>query len=94
MFAVTEVMAVGALAALREAGVRVPENTSLAGFDDIPAVREASPPLTTVALPLTEMGEQVITLASRTPSGAGRFRVLRIEGNVVLRGSTGAPPGS
>lgn len=88
-------MAVGALAALREAGCgRVPEDMSLAGFDDIPVVREVSPPLTTVALPLTEMGEQVIALALRTPSGAGRSRVLRIEGNVVLRGSTGAPPGS
>ncbi|MDQ0694471.1 LacI family transcriptional regulator [Streptomyces sp. ARC12] len=94
VFAVTDVMAVGALAALREAGVRVPEDMSLAGFDDIPVVREVSPPLTTVALPLTEMGEQVIALALRTPSGAGRSRVLRIEGNVVLRGSTGAPPGS
>ncbi|MFI5656021.1 LacI family DNA-binding transcriptional regulator [Streptomyces anulatus] len=94
VFAVTDVMAVGALAALREAGVRVPEDMSLAGFDDIPVVREVSPPLTTVALPLTEMGEQVIALALRTPSGAGRSRVLRIEGKVVLRGSTGAPPGS
>ncbi|NEE05774.1 LacI family transcriptional regulator, partial [Streptomyces sp. SID7499] len=40
VFAVTDVMAVGALAALREAGVRVPEDMSLAGFDDIPVVRE------------------------------------------------------
>ncbi|WP_225976985.1 LacI family DNA-binding transcriptional regulator [Streptomyces griseus] len=94
VFAVTDVMAVGALAALREAGVRVPEDMSLAGFDDIPVVRELSPPLTTVALPLTEMGERVIALALRTPSGAGRSRVVRIDGEVVLRGSTAAPPGS
>jgi LacI family transcriptional regulator len=66
---------------------------SLAGFDDIPVVREVSPPLTTVALSLTEMGEQVIVLALRTPSGAGRSRLLRIGGNLILRGSAGAPPG-
>ncbi|WP_234421878.1 substrate-binding domain-containing protein [Streptomyces sp. CB00316] len=51
----TDVMAVGALAAPREAGVRMPEDMSPAGFDDIPVVRELSPPLTTVALLLTEM---------------------------------------
>ncbi|MFI7235454.1 substrate-binding domain-containing protein [Streptomyces cyaneofuscatus] len=94
VFAVTDVMAVGALAALREAGVRVPEDMSPAGFDDIPVVRELSPPLTTVALPLTEMGEHVIALALRTPSGAGCSRVFRIDGEVVLRGSTAAPAGS
>ncbi|WRZ76333.1 LacI family transcriptional regulator [Streptomyces sp. NBC_01237] len=92
VFAVTDVMAVGALAALREAGLRVPEDVSLAGFDDIPLVRELTPPLTTVALPLTAMGESVIALALREPTGTGRSRVLRIEGDVVLRGSTGAPP--
>jgi len=91
---VTDVMAVGALAALREAGVRVPEDMSLAGFDDIPVVRELSPPLTTVALPLTEMGERVIALALRTAPAAARSRVVRIGGKVVLRGSTAAPPGS
>lgn len=94
LFAVTDVMAVGALAALREAGVRVPEDMSLAGFDDIPLVRELSPPLSTVALPLAAMGERVIGLALRTPPGAGRSRVVRVDGEVVLRGSTGAPPGS
>ncbi|MEU2822677.1 substrate-binding domain-containing protein [Streptomyces bacillaris] len=94
LFAVTDAMAVGALAALREAGVRVPEDMSLAGFDDIPLLRELSPPLSTVALPLAVMGERVIALALRTPSGAGRSRVVRGDGEVVLRGSTVAPPGS
>lgn len=91
VFAVTDVMAVGALAALREAGLRVPEDVSLAGFDDIPLVRELSPPLTTVALPLTSMGESVIALALRETGAVRRARVVRVEGEVVLRGSTGAP---
>lgn len=90
VFAVTDVMAVGALAAFREAGVRVPQDVSLAGFDDIPLVRELTPPLTTVSLPLTAMGQEVIALALREPRGP-RSRVLRVGGEVVLRAST-APP--
>lgn len=93
VFAVTDVMAVGALAALREAGSRVPEDVSLAGFDDIPLVRELSPPLTTVALPLTSMGENAIALALREVGAGRRARVVRMEGEVVLRGSTGVPGG-
>ncbi|MFG2561106.1 LacI family DNA-binding transcriptional regulator [Streptomyces sp. NPDC048496] len=93
VFAVTDVMAVGALAALREAGSRVPEDVSLAGFDDIPLVRELSPPLTTVTLPLTSMGENAIALALREVGAGGRTRVVRVEGEVVLRGSTGVPGG-
>ncbi|WP_374196220.1 substrate-binding domain-containing protein [Streptomyces sp. ISL-10] len=58
MFAVTDVMAVGALAAFREEGVRVPEDVSLAGFDDVPLVRELSPALATVALPLAGTGQR------------------------------------
>ncbi|MGW2559182.1 LacI family DNA-binding transcriptional regulator [Streptomyces sp. NPDC001514] len=90
VFAVTDVMAVGALAAFREAGVRVPEDISLAGFDDIPLVRELTPPLSTVALPLTAMGQEVMFLALRE-APSRRSRVLRVGGEVVLRAST-APP--
>ncbi|MEV5976351.1 LacI family DNA-binding transcriptional regulator [Streptomyces sp. NPDC052114] len=91
VFAVTDVMAVGALAALRERSVRVPDDVSLAGFDDIPLVRELTPPLTTVALPLARMGRDVLELALREPRGR-RSRVQRIRGEVVLRGSTGRHP--
>ncbi|MGW1887738.1 LacI family DNA-binding transcriptional regulator [Streptomyces sp. NPDC001970] len=90
VFAVTDVMAVGALAAFGEAGVRVPQDISLAGFDDIPLVRELTPPLSTVALPLSAMGREVMALALREAPGR-RSRVLRVGGEVVLRAST-APP--
>ncbi|WP_327359008.1 LacI family DNA-binding transcriptional regulator [Streptomyces sp. NBC_01304] len=90
VFAVTDVMAVGALAAFREQGLRVPEDVSLAGFDDIPLVRELTPPLTTVALPLTRMGHSAIALALREPRGR-RSRVERFSGEVVLRASTARP---
>ncbi|KAB8192439.1 LacI family DNA-binding transcriptional regulator [Nonomuraea phyllanthi] len=91
LFATTDVMAVGALAALREHGVRVPEDVSLAGFDDISVVRDLTPPLTTVALPLEEMGERVVALALRDHS-RGRRRIERMAGTVVLRASTARLP--
>jgi LacI family transcriptional regulator len=90
VFAVTDVMAIGALAAFRDHGVDVPGEVSLAGFDDIPIVRELTPPLTTVALPLDEMGERVMNLAMREQRGR-RSRVERIPGKVILRPSTSTP---
>ncbi|KAB2344526.1 LacI family transcriptional regulator [Actinomadura rudentiformis] len=87
VFAVTDVMAIGALTAFREGGLDVPHDISLAGFDDIPIVGDLTPPLTTVALPLDEMGERVTKLALREPRGH-RSRVERITGEVVLRAST------
>ncbi|PRX48565.1 LacI family transcriptional regulator [Prauserella shujinwangii] len=90
VFAVTDVMAIGALTAVREAGLRVPGDVSLAGFDDIPVVRDLTPPLTTVALPLEELGERAMELAIRDNRGK-RSRVVRLPGEVVVRAST-APP--
>jgi LacI family transcriptional regulator len=63
VFAVTDVMAVGALAAAREAGVRVPEDVRVAGFDDIPTLRDIVPSLTTVRVPLERIGEFAVSLA-------------------------------
>jgi LacI family transcriptional regulator len=90
VFAATDVMAVGALAALRDHGLSVPADVSLAGFDDISVVRDLTPPLTTVALPLEELGERVVALALRDNPGSRR-RIERVAGKVVLRAST-APP--
>ncbi|SFB58510.1 transcriptional regulator, LacI family [Amycolatopsis marina] len=91
VFAVTDVMAIGALTAAREAGLSVPDDLSLAGFDDIPVVRDLTPPLTTVALPLEKLGERAMELAVRDTTSA-RSRILRMAGEVVLRESTAPPP--
>ncbi|MBB4944460.1 LacI family transcriptional regulator [Streptosporangium album] len=90
VFASTDIMAVGALAAFRDHGLAVPADVSLAGFDDIPVVGDLTPPLTTVALPLEELGKRVMALALR-PAIAGRSRIERVPGTVVLRASTSAP---
>ncbi|WP_328477110.1 LacI family transcriptional regulator [Actinoplanes sp. NBC_00393] len=63
LVALNDSMAVGALAALRERGVRVPDDISVTGFDDMPIARDVTPSLTTVKLPLVEMGERAMALA-------------------------------
>jgi LacI family transcriptional regulator len=91
VFAVNDVMAVGALARLRAEGMTVPGDIGLAGFDDISTLRDVSPPLTTVRLPLASMGEMAarLVLAETSPE---RPRVLPVPGEVVLRESTDRPP--
>ncbi len=90
VFAVTDVMAIGALTALREEGLSVPGDISVAGFDDIPVVRDLAPALTTVRLPLEELGERAMDLAIKGAGGT-RPRTLRLAGEVVLRESTARP---
>ena len=58
VFAANDSMAIGALSALREAGVKVPEEMAVAGFDDIPIARHVNPPLTSVHVPIAELGER------------------------------------
>jgi LacI family transcriptional regulator, galactose operon repressor len=86
LFAVTDVMALGALAALRDAGLRVPEDIGLAGFDDITSLRDVVPGLTTVRLPMVDIGAMVVGIALDGPPGAVRRQ--RVRGEIVLREST------
>lgn len=62
VFAASDQMALGVYEAVRKKGLRVPEDVSVLGFDDLPEARWASPPLTTVRQPLADMGK----LAART----------------------------
>ena len=87
LFAVNDVMAVGALACLRAAGVDVPGQIAVAGFDDIPTLQDITPPLSTVALPLHRMGEMAARLALRDADD-NHPRVVPIAGQVLLRQST------
>lgn len=63
VFAANDAMAVGALNAFRDAGVRVPHDIALAGFDDIPIARYVTPSLTTVNVPIAELGRRAFALA-------------------------------
>lgn len=91
VFAANDSMAIGALCALREAGLRVPEDVSLAGFDDIPIARYVSPPLSSVHVPIRSLGAAAVRCVVRAleedEPPRGRHETLPTE--VVLRRSTG-----
>ncbi|MBD5785829.1 LacI family DNA-binding transcriptional regulator [Cellulosimicrobium terreum] len=70
VFAVSDVMAVGAMAAVRDAGLHVPDDVAVAGFDDIVTLRDVDPGLTTVRIPLVEVGARALALALDLPTGA------------------------
>jgi LacI family transcriptional regulator len=90
VFAVTDVMAMGALARLRAGGYQVPADIALAGFDDIETLRDVYPPLTTVRLPLKRMGEMAAGLILDEPAepAASGPRIIPVYGEVILRDST------
>jgi LacI family transcriptional regulator len=86
VFAVNDVMAVGAMAACRDRGLRLPRDLALAGFDDIATLRDLTPGLTTVRLPLEQVGALALDMVV-TADGQGP-RQKRIRGEIVLRAST------
>ncbi|AVT29243.1 MULTISPECIES: LacI family DNA-binding transcriptional regulator [unclassified Plantactinospora] len=86
VFAVNDVMAVGAISALRDHGVPLPGGMAVAGFDDIVTLRDVTPSLTTVRLPLEEVGAAALELVMQPR--AERPRLRRIRAEVVIRDST------
>jgi LacI family transcriptional regulator len=86
VFAVTDVMALGAMTAAREAGYVIPRDLAFAGFDDISTLRDVTPALTTIRIPLREIGRLVTGLALE-PSTDGPKEIV-VAGEVVIREST------
>lgn len=87
VFGISDVVAIGALAALREEGREAGTDIALAGFDDIPTGRDVSPALTTVRVPLEEVGYQALR-AAVDGEWEPHPDALRLE--VLLRASTPA----
>lgn len=79
VYAANDLMALGALIAFREAKMRVPEDVSLVGFDDIPTVRDITPGLTTVRVPMREMGRRSMQIALGSGGQKSRVQVLPVE---------------
>lgn len=90
VFAVTDVMALGAMAALREAGLTPGRDIAVAGFDDLPLVADVSPALTSVALPLADIGAHALELALAESSESTGDRTAPTAPVVRVREST--PP--
>ena len=96
LFAFNDVSAIGAVRALREAGLRVPEDVSVVGFDDVQSAAFQNPALTTVRQPLDGMGmkaAEAIVLAIREAGGravtTGKRQSVVVEPELIVRESTG-----
>ena len=87
--AANDLMAMGALAALRESGLVVPDDVSVVGFDDVPTVRDVVPGLTTVAVPMREMGRRSMRIG--LAGGDGKPEAVVLPVRLVERESVGAP---
>jgi LacI family transcriptional regulator len=85
-------MAVGALSAIREARLRVPEDIAVAGFDDIPMARYVEPPLSSVHVDISALGARAATLllgAIQHPNGRENRREI-VPTALVVRRSCGS----
>jgi LacI family transcriptional regulator len=93
IFASNDNMAIGAMRAAGERGIRVPDDLSIVGFDDSELARVVTPALTTVRQPLEEMGRMAVSLLTRLIDGQ-RVETLRVElaTRLVVRHSTAPPP--
>lgn len=90
VFAPSDVMAVGALDAIAERGLRCPEDISIVGYNDLPLSRFVAPPLTTIELPAEELGAEAARMALESindPSTRGRL--VTLPARLVVRRSTG-----
>jgi LacI family transcriptional regulator len=86
IMAMNDSMAIGAIVALRERGIDVPGRISVSGFDDIPPAKDVTPALSTVRIPLREMGARAMTLALEAPQLQLRTESIPVQ--LILREST------
>ncbi|MFN2441927.1 MAG: LacI family DNA-binding transcriptional regulator, partial [Thermoanaerobaculia bacterium] len=90
VFAANDAMAIGALCAIREQGVRVPQEMAVVGFDDIPIARFVSPPLTTVSVEIAELGRRAFELLLEASEQDREPRLEVLPTHLVIRESCGS----
>ncbi|GAA0464246.1 LacI family transcriptional regulator [Paractinoplanes deccanensis] len=90
LFACNDTLALGAIEAARTLGLRIPEDVSVVGFDDMPVSQWSAPPLTTVRQPFAEMGSvamrRLLRLAGGAPLDSPR---VELAAELIIRKSTG-----
>ena len=91
IFSANDLSAIRVMEVAEQLGLRVPQDVSVVGFDNVPEAANATPPLTTVAQPLHEMGAEAVRLLLGLLSGAVTEEHLSVPATLVVRGST-APP--
>ncbi|MBV9179946.1 MAG: LacI family DNA-binding transcriptional regulator [Acidobacteria bacterium] len=90
LFAYNDISAIGAIRAFQEAGLRVPADISVVGFDDIPGAAFHYPSLTTVRQPLRQMGELAVDILVDRIDGEQEWqRDVAVQPEIVVRESTG-----
>lgn len=91
VFSANDQMALGLVHGLAERGLRVPDDVSVVGFDDVPDARHFLPPLTTVRQDFAALGRLALQFIIAAIDGAADSRHDMIEPELVLRSSTAAP---
>ena len=92
VFCYNDRTAMGALQAAVELGIRVPEELSIVGFDDLFFAPYLRPALTTIRQPKEEMGRQAMRLLLSLFAGETSPRTIHVQGELIVRASTGPPP--
>lgn len=92
IFAADDDMAVGTIWAAAEAGVSVPRELSICGFDDTAIATQVWPPLTTVHQPVREMGRRATDELLRRVSAKGNATMVEVQYEMRIRASTAPPP--
>jgi LacI family transcriptional regulator len=94
IFAASDMMAVGALKVVREAGLRVPQDVALVGLDDVPVATALQPALTTVRQPIEQMGSMaadlLLDLLENPPNEQAPAHKIILPAKLVVRESCGA----
>ncbi len=92
VFAFDDPMAIGAICAATQAGLRVPEDISMVGYDDVEMARFSSPPLTTIRHPKAELGAHAVELlVSRIRNKEQSAEAVDVQPELVIRHSVAAP---
>lgn len=91
VFCYNDMTAIGGLRALHQAGIRVPAEVSVAGFDDLAITPYLEPPLTTLRQPKAEMGREAATVLLELLQGKKREVRISVPGELIVRESTAAP---
>ena len=91
LFAYSDLIAIGAVTELRARGLRVPEDVSVVGYDDIPVAAYVDPPLTTVRQPMREVGERAASLVLDGIGGGTAGGVQLLPPGLIVRGSVTGP---
>jgi LacI family transcriptional regulator len=91
VFAASDIMAIGGMRAVREAGLRIPEDVAFVGFDDLPLATLVDPQLTTIHQPIYQLGFKAVeVLISLIENGVTPARRVILDTELVIRGSCGA----